>query len=454
MNLAELIEYTGNLLDYDPSNEVYRAQLTSIINEAQVRVLSDRPWTFAQRDRQLTIWTDTTLTLGVSNGSATVSGTFPVSTSAIKPGSELDGALVSWTDSNGLAHQHTIAWVKASNSLFLDRDYAGASGSYTATVTRRPVFLPSDALTVQNIMDPAVGVPRALDYVGKWEKETYSLDASTLGTPSSWCHSQGRRTPAPRTPGGVTVATVSAGQGKRTVNVWMVNVLYPYATNVPMYPVDVSDGFESAFSSKQTFELADTETLRFLPETIPSRTGLYRRYYFTCPEAGIVAPVRVRSAGGQGFAAAGIDTVNPEGTVTLAPDLSLGTLASQSFSSTAIRFVWSNAGAYQGVLIYPHPASDQRLTTRTVVAPTRLQEDQDVPLVPEAHSQIIAITALESLAGKTATPALSEMYARKKAVLLMAMEQAFLERVPRRIIRGSPAATYNAPTYLSVKLVP
>ena len=41
MNLAELIDYIGNLVDYDPLNSAYRAQLTSLINEAQVRTLSD-----------------------------------------------------------------------------------------------------------------------------------------------------------------------------------------------------------------------------------------------------------------------------------------------------------------------------------------------------------------------------------------------------------------------------
>jgi hypothetical protein len=453
MNLADLIDYTGNLMDYDPSNETYRAQLITLLNKAQVRVLADRPWTFAQRQRELSVWTDTTLSLGVSNGSATVSGTFTVSSSAVKPGSSLDGALLVWTDSAGEQHRHIISWVKATNSLFLDRDYAGVSGTYVADVLRRDIYLPSDAVTVQSVLDPSVGVPRALDYIGKWEKELYSLDASSLGATSSYCNAQGKRTPAPQTPSGVSTVAASS-QGVRTIHVWMVNVLGPYATNVPMYSADVSDGFESGFSSEKVYELTDTETLRFTPETIPSRTGLYRRYYFTCPEAGIFAPVRVRSAGGQGVAAAGVDTVNPEGSVVLAPDLSLATLQSQSFSSTSVRYVWSNSGAYQSILAYPHPTTDQKLTVRTVIAPERLQEDRDVPLIPEAHSEIVALAALETLAAKTATPALSEMYARKTALKLMGLEQAYLERVPRRLVRGSTTAMFHSPTYLSVKLVP
>ena len=456
MNLAELIDYIGNLVDYDPLNSAYRAQLTSLINEAQVRTLSDRPWTFAQRERKVQVWTDTTISIGVVNGSSSVTGgPFGVSTSAVKPGSNLDQALLTWTDTNGFEARHVIAWVKASNSLFLDRDYEGASGSYTATVKRREIYLPSDSVTVQQISDPSVGIPQASVYLSKFESELANLDPDKLGRIEAFLMSQGKRTPAPARARGVSVVA-GVGQGVRTINVYMVNVLAPFGINAPAYRADVSDGWESGFSQVASFELSDIQTLRFTPEVVPSRTGLYRRYYFTCPEAGIIAPVRVRSAGGQGVAAAGVDTVNPEGTVTLAPDLSLATLEGQSFQSTSVRYVWQNAGAYQAFRLYPHPTADLQVNLRVLVSPTKLQEDQDVALIPESHSQIIAVTALEALAMKVANPALAEMYARKKAVLYMALEQAFLERVPRRIVKGDPIAgsRFAMNPYGPLKLVP
>lgn len=456
MNLSELIDYVGNLVDYDPLNSAYRAQLTSLLNEAQVRILSDRPWTFAQRDRNVQVWTDTTLDLSVVNGSSTVAGVaFPVSASLIKPGSNLDGSRLEWVDSAGVTHVHTLAWIKNSNTLFLDRDYEGVTGTYTATVKRREIYLPSDSVTVQNISDPTVGIPQATVYLSKFEEELGNLDPNKLGRIEAFLMSQGKRTPAPARARGVSVVA-GVGQGVRTINVYMVNVLAPFATNAPMYRPDVSDGFESGFSQVASFELSDLETLRFTPEVVPSRTGLYRRYYFTCPEAGVIAPVRVRSAGGQGVAAAGVDTVNPEGTVTLAPDLSLATLEGQSFQATSVRYVWSNAGAYQAIRLYPHPGGDQAVNLRVLLAPTKLQEDQDQPLIPESHSQIIAVAALESLAMKVANPALAEMYARKKAVLYSALEQAFLERVPRRIVKGDPIAgsRFAMNPYGPLKLVP
>ena len=49
MKLGELIDFCGNLLDYDPTNPTYRAQLVALLNDAQQRVLVDRAWAFAQR---------------------------------------------------------------------------------------------------------------------------------------------------------------------------------------------------------------------------------------------------------------------------------------------------------------------------------------------------------------------------------------------------------------------
>ena len=446
MNLGQIIDYIGNLLDYDPTNPTYRDQLVNIVNDAQTRVLSDRPWDFVLRERVLRVWTDSTLAVGVVNGSATVTGgPFPFSTSAIRPGSDVEGAQISITDSNGNTFQHIISFVSASNQLFLDRDFLGASGAYTATVQRREIFLPSDSMAVQSVVDPSVGVPVNTLALTKYERDGANLDREQLGRMEFYLPSQGRSSRAPATARGVTVATVGAGQGVRTVNVYMINVAAPLGVNAQVYPPEVSDGFESAFSAVATFELSDTQTLRFTPEVVPSSTGLYRRYYFTCPTAGILAPLRVRSAGGQGFAAAGVDTVAPTGTVTLAPDLSLATLEGQSFQSTAIRYRSNNSARYQSIQLYPHPSGDQNIEVRAIAAAPRLYEDQDAPILPHAYCEILALAALEKLAIKLSNPALSEVYSRKKAVMFQGMESAYLRLAARRLVRGGGVAQLYSP---------
>jgi len=53
---------------------------------------------------------------------------------------------------------------------------------------------------------------------------------------------------------------------------------------------------------------------------------------------------------------------------------------------------------------------------------------------------VLAYATLESLSLKVSNPALAEVYARKKAQVIASLEQAFLQRVPRRLVKGLPIA--------------
>jgi len=456
MHLQDLRDFVANLVDYDPTNETYTAQLTQLLNQVQKTVLTDRPWDFAQREGDTTVWTDVSYEISVVNGSSTVTSAslFPVSTNVLLPGSQLDGATVEVTDSAGLKGGYQVAWVRASNQLYFTSDFAGASGTYTATFKRREIYLPGDTQTVMSVLDLTTGIPRSQVFLSKYERDDYSYDPTMLGTPTAYIPSQGKVVPAPRVPTGVATAA-AVGQGVRTINVYQVNILVLPSPRPSVYPAGVGYGMESGFSKVATYTLSDIQTLTFTPEVVPNKSGLYRRYYFTCPELGIYAPVRVVSAGGGGSAAAGVDTVNPLGTVTLAPDLSTTTLTSQSFQSSAIRYVPSN-GMYQSFLLYPHPSSNSPIRIRRLIAPRPMEEAQDVPLVPEAYAQIIAFAALEQLCLKMDNAALSAVYAKKKEVLFKGMEQKYLMDPPRRIIKGQYQTGYQAqsPWWGPLKLIP
>lgn len=454
MNLGELTDFCANLLDYDPSNDTYRAQLVSLLNDAQTRLLTDRQWDFAMRERKVKVWTDLTFSMVFTNGSATVTGaSFEASTSTILPGSSWDRATITFTDSAGAAWEHVIAWVENGTTLYLDRPYKGGSGTYTVTLSRREVYLPSDTMSVMNVSDPSVGVPAVALFLSKWERDDINLDPDLLGRIEAWLPSEGQRVPAPQITRGAAVVA-AASQGVRTINVYYCNVYAPNGQNFESYPTEVSSGFESAFGKLASFDLTASETLEFTPEVIPNSTGLYRRYYFTCPEANILAPVRIRNADAEGGVLVDVDTVNPKGTITLKPDLSLTTLAGQAFHSTSIRYVWNQAGVYQSLQLYPHPTADQDLNCRVLISPTRMQEDQDVPLVPASYAQLVAYAALEQLTLKVDNPALSNVYMRKKDVLFRAMEAKFLGQVARRIVRGGGPTAFTRNPFGPLKFTP
>ena len=438
MNLGELIDFAGNLLDYDPVNDTYREQLVSLLNDAQTQILTDRPWSLAQIDRSLAVYTDLASTVTLTNGSGVMTGVFAVSTDPVLPGAAIELAEIKVPTLTGDKFR-TIMFVQNINTAFLDRAWTGLTGAYAATIRRRKVYLPSNAASVTNVSDPSVGTPRKSLFLSRWEGDDSNIDHDLLGTIEAYLPSSGFRVPAPQVPNGVTVAVVPAGQGVRTINVWMVNVQGPLSLNANTYVRDVSNGFESAFSKVASYSLSDTQTLHFAPETIPAETGLYRRYYITCPEANILAPVRIRSGVTLAGVVLGTDTVNPLGGVSLEPDIRLSTLESQSFQSKAIRYAHNQSAEYRSIELYPHPGAHQLLDVRALIAPSRMLEDQDAPLMPAAYSQILAYAALEQLSLKVASPALSQVYERKKALLIRALEARYLGQIPRRIRKGSPA---------------
>lgn len=438
MKLGELIDFCGNLLDYDPTNPTYRAQLVALLNDAQQRVLVDRAWAFAQRERTIKVYADSTANITLTNGSATVTGAFTVSADRVTPGGSLELAEVKIPLASGDYAWRQLRWIESGTTAHLDRAWDGPTAVYAVTYRRREVYLPSDATNVINVSDPSIGVPRQSLFLSKWERDSANLDRDLEGTVEAYLPSRATRVPAPQTATGVAI-TGAGGTVDRTIVVTMVNVWGPRSQNYDTYRQDVSNGFESAMSQPTSYELTSGQSLSFTPETLPDETGLYRRYYFTCAEAGILAPVRIRSEVTLAGAVAGEDTIAPTGLRTMAPDLALATLQSQAWQSRAVRYQHSNGGSYRAIMLYPHPSGDQDLSVRVVIAPPRLEEDQDAPLMPEAYSQIIAYAALEQLTLKVDTPALSQVYERKKMLLLRGLEARYLGEVPRRIRKGNPA---------------
>lgn len=425
MNLADLRAFMGNLLDYDPTNVTYENQMTDLLNDAQTRILTDRPWSFSIVEEDVEVRTDVSVSLNCTNGSSQVTGTgFPLSANLVRPGSTFDGGTVKID-----GRDYEVAYVASSTVLHLTTEFVGVSATYATSIRQRQVYMPSDTMTVEGVLDMTDALPRTQVQLSKWTRDDVQLDPDQLGTPTAFMPSRSRRVPAPRAVTGVTLATPGAGRGGRTLQVYMCNVRAPGTASPVEYPAQFSGGFESQLSPPTTFVLGDTQELSLVPETLNNRTGLYRRYYFTCTELGIDAPVRLADNSSK------VDTVSPAGTVTLSPDTRLSVLQSQNFSESSVRYR-TTGGVYQAFELYPHPSGNTEMHLRRLMAPQDMQEDHDVPLVPQAYAQIIAYSALEQLCLKHDNLALAQVYQRKKAGLYQAMEARYLKGVPRRIIKG------------------
>ncbi len=434
MNLDALRQYCGSLLDYDPVNPTYTSELTSFLNDAQGRLLGDRPWSFLVLEQQLRVKTDISLTLTFVNGSSQVTGVgFPVGTLSA-PGSAYELGTFTVTDSNGLVDSYRIQYVQNTTTLHIDRPFVGAGGTYTVTMKRRDVYLPSDTAQVQAVLQDITSYPQQIDFMSKLDRDGYLIDPSVLGTPESFLEGVAEYVPAPRALSGVSVVTPGAGRGVRSITVYMVNVRAPLLPSFDSYP-GFSGGLESGLSPGITYDLADNEELQFNPAAINEESGLYRRFYFTCPDEGIEAPRRVRSI-------TSVDTVPPVGGVTFSGDTSLSVLQGQNIDTITPRYQRTQSGAHQAVQLYPHPSSDTFINVRRLLVPQDMEEAQDTPAVPSAYARVLAYEALAQLAIKADQAPLAAAFERKMQMVYRGMEQRYLGKPSRRIVKNSSGGIY------------
>lgn len=436
MNLQDLRAYCGSLLDYDPVNPTYTGELDGFLNDAQQRMLGDRPWDFLITEQKLQARTDVSLSLTFTNGSSSVSGTgLPVGTTLL-PGSPYELGTLDVTDSAGLQGIYSVQFVQNATTLHIDRPFTGASGTYAVTLQRRDLHLPADTAQLLAVLQDNVGYPQQCSFLSKLDRDAYVLDPDTEGTPESYLEGRSLYVPAPRAVRGVSAATVPPGKGLRTVKVYMVNVRAPAYYGFDSYP-GFSGGMESGLSPAQSFTLGNAQELEINPDVIASSSGLYRRFYFTCEEEGITAPRRLRSSAGK-------STVPPTGTAAFKPDTGVSTLQSQALDTSTVRYRRTQSGAHRAMQLYPHPSSDQRMTVRRLLVPQDMEEQQDTPAVPSAYARLLAYEAMAQLAIKSDQSALSAAFERKRALMYRGMEQRYLGKPSRRLIKNGSSAVFPA----------
>ena len=426
--LADLRAAVAANLNFDPANDSYEEDLDGLINRAQTKVLGSHRWSFAQRESIVKVFPDYT-----EAGIPVILGQGFVDLSLIPADFRraIDGHTLFLTSATGVQSQvYPISFADlAGIRVYLVNPITQATGTYTVTVQFREITLQGDTASVEGLLDLSVGIPEPQRAMTKLNRDVIRLDPNTTGRSLYFIPSTSVKTPTPRAVSGVsTIAGVA--QGVRTLFIYQT---FSFA------------GRESALSAPVEFNLTDVQTLSFTAPAIQPSTGLYRKFYFSCPQVGIDRPVLVANTVPNG--------IDPLGGVTLTPDLRLSTISSESYLTTTIGF--AALGVYQRFNLWPHPALVTDYQVRVQALPQPMIEDGDTPFIPPDAAQVIEYEATANNALRLDNQSLAQMYRELRNAAYRQMQQTYLLQSSAPVVMmGASGATKGPISLGPYRVVP
>ena len=418
-DLKSLREFVANVLDYNPTNATYKNELDKLINEADRRICSEKPWPWINKIADITAHADTVGTVTFTNGTAVITTAGAFFDVAWMPGQIItDGTT-----------EYEIAWVDTSTQAYLTLPYAGTTGAKTATVINRFLDLPQHCVTVLAVAKRSQSItpadPGLLTPLARYEDEWYNLPLGEVNLPKFWVPADPYYLPGPRR--GVTLSTaVSLGSGVRTVE---VTCTYRYANDR-----------ESAHGAIQSIALTNLQDLTLDFDVLATTTGLFKVPYWRCTAEGLYAWRRCT------------DTSNSY-LIVKPNDGSTYTVGNTTLTNIRSEAIWIQErmgtpdGSIQRFRLYPRQDKDYVFSVRYMARHQTMVEDSDVSAVPPDHRMVIAYRALADVLFKHDNATQSEMYRKKAETELLKMERRYLITPSRRIVKGNWLEQYEPHTF-------
>lgn len=435
MNLKELREYIGNVIDYEPTgNTEYERQLNEIINEQYRRLFSEKPFTFAQKEVKLKCFTD--ISRVVSGGYSSVNQLSILNATTAVP---------TWIEGNIVAidgTEYEVLFVDpTTNTQFYVKEDVGTLTAETVTFKHRFIRLPHDVISLLQVGRRSYTI--APTDVGRFipmtrfEDEYYNLPLDEVNIPNYWVIQDSIRLKAPNLAPEVAAVSTSAGQGQRDVSVAFTWV--KYAADEDTIPLE--SGL-SPFSDPVS--LSDTEELRIvgMPTYVPF--GFYKRYYVhdEAQPAHFASVVQIAE-------------FNPNTGGNQDITFTESDIQSMYFNLENNRYNYCE-GYLQRLRLYPRQSEDFELSCRYIYKPEPLQEETDTPDLPVSHHLILAYGALIDILNKHDNTQLSLVYQQKYDQEIIKLEQRFLTQQPRRFVKGfmQSSGVDTLPMFTPLKRLP
>ena len=433
MNLGEMRDMVGTILDYDPEVQTYQDEVTDVINQIYMDFFSDRRWQFGQKLVNLTARADRTIaTGGYNGGSGTATADILIQTATNFFENWMEGQVISITGGTAIPASPTDTQVRseyniqkvvsATQALLGSSAFTGtqsANGNATFTVKSRFLDLPYDTIAIMSMgvrdiyadTGPYANLTKHLD-------ELFDVDLDQTGRPNDWVRYEDETMPHPRV---APTLVISAGApAVPLAGTYQIKYTYIHRGNgresAPS-PASIA----TTYTGGQRADVADMQDSG-------ANSGLYKQIYVKTPESSAYYAVT--------------NALIDEATKT-----ATGLVVSAAYLTSSKRAP-EHAGHLMRVRLYPRQSSDLKVQLRYLYRPPMMLDDADVPQFPSAHHRYLVYRACQELFVKHSNLQHSEMYRRKADKELFKIQQRHLtEGTTSWIKRGyRETELYTAPT--------
>ena len=423
MNLRQMIDMAGAILDYAPGITTYENEVKRFLNESYLDLYADRAWNFAQKSTLLSVKADRTATNGTITGAAAVgiaAGTFFTSDMAGMI-IEISGATNS--ADNGeyeiLAVDTTATTSAVLVTMNGNTPTLSGAGTGTFKVKQRYVDLPPDTIEVLSLgIRSPENERQEWVYLNRWLDEHLALDIDLVSRPTDWIIYDEYVMPQPR-----VTPTLSLVLGASTSPVAGVyDVCYTFIRQN-------RESAPSPISGTVTVANAAADTINAGSLQVTTGAALLKRTYFRCPLSN------------RFYRAEAVDVVPA--------DVGTGGVSFQNITTFIVNSepLPEHEGRYKRLRPYPRQDKDYEATLRYVYRPPRLLDDSDVPEFPADFHRYLVYRTCQELFVKHNNLPQSEMYKIKSEDELMRMQQRCLTQSANTWIKSSfrQSAIYRRP---------
>jgi len=420
MNLSEIRDMVGSILDYSPDVQTYKDEVTRVVNQLYLEMFADRKWQFAQKSKNLTAYKDVTGTGNTGLGAFTA-------TSAVLD-TWMEGQIIeisggTWSG-DALSGEYIIRKVASTTIAYLNNlDGSAATGGSTTApasfrVKHRYVDMPEDMVKVMSlgIRTPAQSSDTAtgnatINFLNcsRHLDEELDLDLDMSGRPTDWIRYDNYQMPQPVTAPQLGTTTLPGPTGSLAAGTYYVKYVFE------------DNNRKSAPSAAAFITLANS-----LRDELDVDSGLQA----TAANSGLVKRVYMRTPDSMAYYQVSNSVVTEAAT-------SASNLALDSAYFTSSNRLPEHGGSYERVRLYPRQDADVTVTLRYLFQPPMLIEDTDVPLLPPSHHNYLVYRACQELFVKHNNVQHSELYKRKADQELLRMENRYLSEGATHWVKAS-----------------